>query len=62
MGFGVFSRDWQWSILSMDTEVLIWMNSASKEKAQAFISELDEEVNLLKNLSPPNIMYQRQAP
>ncbi|CAK9168034.1 unnamed protein product [Ilex paraguariensis] len=36
-------------------QVLI-ANSASKEKAQAHIRELEEEVKLLKNLSHPNIV------
>ncbi|KAE8684112.1 Mitogen-activated protein kinase kinase kinase NPK1 [Hibiscus syriacus] len=37
-------------------EVLIAVNSASKEKTQAHIRELEEEVKLLKNLSHPNIV------
>ncbi|XP_031376593.1 mitogen-activated protein kinase kinase kinase NPK1-like isoform X2 [Punica granatum] len=37
-------------------QVLIAANSASKEKAQAHIRELEEEVKLLKNLSHPNIV------
>ncbi|KAL4637039.1 hypothetical protein ACB092_03G051900 [Castanea dentata] len=37
-------------------QVLIAENSASKEKAQAHIRELEEEVKLLKNLSHPNIV------
>ncbi|XP_059652446.1 mitogen-activated protein kinase kinase kinase NPK1 [Cornus florida] len=37
-------------------QVLIATNSASKEKAQAHIKELEEEVKLLKNLSHPNIV------
>ncbi|KAK4761452.1 hypothetical protein SAY87_029336 [Trapa incisa] len=37
-------------------EVLIAANGASKEKAQAHIKELEEEVKLLKNLSHPNIV------
>ncbi|XP_062006212.1 mitogen-activated protein kinase kinase kinase ANP1 isoform X2 [Rosa rugosa] len=37
-------------------QVLIAVNSASKEKAQAHIKELEEEVKLLKNLSHPNIV------
>ncbi|KAL1145513.1 hypothetical protein V6Z11_A11G303100 [Gossypium hirsutum] len=37
-------------------EVLIAANSASKEKTQAHIRELEEEVKLLKNLSHPNIV------
>ncbi|XP_022744170.1 mitogen-activated protein kinase kinase kinase ANP1-like isoform X2 [Durio zibethinus] len=37
-------------------EVLIAANSASKEKAQAHVRELEEEVKLLKNLSHPNIV------
>ncbi|CAL1411407.1 unnamed protein product [Linum trigynum] len=37
-------------------QVLIAANSASKEKTQAHIRELEEEVNLLKNLSHPNIV------
>ncbi|XP_020251552.1 mitogen-activated protein kinase kinase kinase ANP1-like [Asparagus officinalis] len=37
-------------------QVLIRVNSASKEKAQAHIRELEEEVELLKNLSHPNIV------
>ncbi|XP_074589600.1 mitogen-activated protein kinase kinase kinase NPK1-like [Curcuma longa] len=37
-------------------QVLIGTNSASKEKAQAHIRELEEEVKLLKNLSHPNIV------
>ncbi|XVF41937.1 hypothetical protein PTKIN_Ptkin01aG0320800 [Pterospermum kingtungense] len=37
-------------------EVLIAANSASKEKAQARVKELEEEVKLLKNLSHPNIV------
>ncbi|KAM1250847.1 hypothetical protein ACFX13_034142 [Malus domestica] len=37
-------------------QVLIAANSASKEKAQAHIKELEEEVKLLKNLSHPNIV------
>ncbi|OMO62517.1 hypothetical protein CCACVL1_22781, partial [Corchorus capsularis] len=36
--------------------VLIAANSASKEKAQAHVRELEEEVKLLKNLSHPNIV------
>ncbi|KAB1202260.1 Mitogen-activated protein kinase kinase kinase NPK1 [Morella rubra] len=36
--------------------VLIAANSSSKEKAQAHIRELEEEVKLLKNLSHPNIV------
>ncbi|KAK3008008.1 hypothetical protein RJ639_014678, partial [Escallonia herrerae] len=37
-------------------QVLIAANHASKEKAQAHIKELEEEVKLLKNLSHPNIV------
>ncbi|KAM3707387.1 hypothetical protein ACB098_02G022900 [Castanea mollissima] len=37
-------------------QVSITMNSASKEKTQAHIRELEEEVKLLKNLSHPNIV------
>ncbi|XVF57436.1 hypothetical protein PTKIN_Ptkin06aG0205100 [Pterospermum kingtungense] len=37
-------------------EVLIAANCASKEKAQAHVRELEEEVKLLKNLSHPNIV------
>ncbi|WOK92985.1 mitogen-activated protein kinase kinase kinase NPK1-like [Canna indica] len=37
-------------------QVLIGTSSASKEKAQAHIRELEEEVKLLKNLSHPNIV------
>lgn len=37
-------------------QVLIAVNNASKEKAQAHIRELEEEVKLLKNLSHPNIV------
>ncbi|XP_021817530.1 mitogen-activated protein kinase kinase kinase ANP1-like isoform X1 [Prunus avium] len=37
-------------------QVLIAANSASKEKTQAHIKELEEEVKLLKNLSHPNIV------
>uniref|UniRef100_A0A2N9EVI6 mitogen-activated protein kinase kinase kinase n=1 Tax=Fagus sylvatica TaxID=28930 RepID=A0A2N9EVI6_FAGSY len=37
-------------------QVLIAANGASKEKAQAHIRELEEEVKLLKNLSHPNIV------
>ncbi|KAM1525992.1 hypothetical protein ACFX10_010384 [Malus domestica] len=37
-------------------QVLIAANGASKEKAQAHIKELEEEVKLLKNLSHPNIV------
>ncbi|XP_015888023.1 mitogen-activated protein kinase kinase kinase NPK1 isoform X2 [Ziziphus jujuba] len=37
-------------------QVLIAANSASKEKTQAQIWELEEEVKLLKNLSHPNIV------
>ncbi|KAF5736839.1 mitogen-activated protein kinase kinase kinase NPK1 isoform X1 [Tripterygium wilfordii] len=37
-------------------QVLIAVNSASKEKTQAHIQELEEEVKLLKNLSHPNIV------
>ncbi|XP_063941086.1 mitogen-activated protein kinase kinase kinase NPK1 isoform X2 [Daucus carota subsp. sativus] len=37
-------------------QVLIVANNASKEKAQAHIKELEEEVKLLKNLSHPNIV------
>ncbi|XP_037494301.1 mitogen-activated protein kinase kinase kinase NPK1 isoform X2 [Jatropha curcas] len=37
-------------------QVLIAANSASKEKTQAHIRELEEEVKLLKNLSHPNIV------
>ncbi|KAF6162792.1 hypothetical protein GIB67_029061 [Kingdonia uniflora] len=37
-------------------QVLIASNNASKEKAQAHIRELEEEVKLLKNLSHPNIV------
>ncbi|KAL5995933.1 hypothetical protein ACLOJK_026006 [Asimina triloba] len=37
-------------------EVSIATNSESKEKAQAHIRELEEEVKLLKNLSHPNIV------
>ncbi|GLT99759.1 hypothetical protein SLE2022_171770 [Rubroshorea leprosula] len=37
-------------------QVLIAANSASKEKTQAQIRELEEEVKLLKNLSHPNIV------
>ncbi|XVE62995.1 hypothetical protein DITRI_Ditri06bG0164400 [Diplodiscus trichospermus] len=37
-------------------EVLIAANTASKEKAQAHVRELEEEVKLLKNLSHPNIV------
>ncbi|XP_050380085.1 mitogen-activated protein kinase kinase kinase ANP1-like isoform X1 [Argentina anserina] len=37
-------------------QVLIAITSASKEKAQAHIKELEEEVKLLKNLSHPNIV------
>ncbi|KAJ6821160.1 mitogen-activated protein kinase kinase kinase NPK1-like isoform X1 [Iris pallida] len=37
-------------------QVLTGANNASKEKAQAHIRELEEEVNLLKNLSHPNIV------
>ncbi|CAN1129401.1 Mitogen-activated protein kinase kinase kinase NPK1 [Linum perenne] len=37
-------------------QVLIAANSASKEKTQAHIIELEEEVKLLKNLSHPNIV------
>ncbi|XP_017977620.1 PREDICTED: mitogen-activated protein kinase kinase kinase ANP1 isoform X3 [Theobroma cacao] len=40
-------------------EVLIAANSASKEKAQAHVRELEEEVKLLKNLSHPNIVVIR---
>ncbi|GFY91952.1 NPK1-related protein kinase 3 [Actinidia rufa] len=36
--------------------VLVAGNSASKEKAQTHVSELEEEVKLLKNLSHPNIV------
>ncbi|KAM3265637.1 mitogen-activated protein kinase kinase kinase NPK1 [Capsicum annuum] len=37
-------------------EVSIAMNGASRERAQAHVRELEEEVNLLKNLSHPNIV------
>ncbi|KAL1188123.1 Mitogen-activated protein kinase kinase kinase 2 [Cardamine amara subsp. amara] len=37
-------------------QVLIGSNCASKEKTQAHIQELEEEVKLLKNLSHPNIV------
>ncbi|KAK9725469.1 hypothetical protein RND81_05G145600 [Saponaria officinalis] len=37
-------------------QVLIAANGASKEKAQAHVKELEEEVKLLKNLSHPNIV------
>ncbi|KAL7177699.1 hypothetical protein ACSBR2_030962 [Camellia fascicularis] len=37
-------------------ELIGCANSAAKEKTQAHIRELDEEVNLLKNLSHPNII------
>ncbi|XP_015875145.2 mitogen-activated protein kinase kinase kinase ANP1 isoform X1 [Ziziphus jujuba] len=37
-------------------QVLIAANTDSKEKAQAHIKELEEEVKLLKNLSHPNIV------
>ncbi|XP_050220270.1 mitogen-activated protein kinase kinase kinase NPK1 [Mercurialis annua] len=37
-------------------QVLVAANSASKEKTQAHIRELEEEVKLLKNLSHPNIV------
>ncbi|XP_074307166.1 mitogen-activated protein kinase kinase kinase NPK1-like isoform X2 [Silene latifolia] len=37
-------------------QVLIAVNGASKDKAQAHIKELEEEVKLLKNLSHPNIV------
>ncbi|CAN8294885.1 unnamed protein product [Cochlearia groenlandica] len=37
-------------------QVLITTNCASKEKTQAHIQELEEEVKLLKNLSHPNIV------
>ncbi|CAE5956930.1 unnamed protein product [Arabidopsis arenosa] len=37
-------------------QVLIAANFASKEKTQAHIQELEEEVKLLKNLSHPNIV------
>ncbi|XP_022150775.1 mitogen-activated protein kinase kinase kinase NPK1 [Momordica charantia] len=37
-------------------QVLIAANGASKEKAQAHIKELEEEVKLLKDLSHPNIV------
>ncbi|XP_059649988.1 mitogen-activated protein kinase kinase kinase NPK1 isoform X2 [Cornus florida] len=37
-------------------QVSIAANSASKEKTQAHIKELEEEVKLLKNLSHPNIV------
>ncbi|KAF8392436.1 hypothetical protein HHK36_022778 [Tetracentron sinense] len=37
-------------------QVLIATNNASKEKAQAHVRELEEEVKLLKNLSHPNIV------
>ncbi|WCJ43158.1 NPK1-related protein kinase 1 [Euphorbia peplus] len=37
-------------------QVLIAANGASREKAQAHIKELEEEVKLLKNLSHPNIV------
>ncbi|XP_047332952.1 mitogen-activated protein kinase kinase kinase NPK1-like [Impatiens glandulifera] len=37
-------------------QVLIPVNGASKEKAQAHIKELEEEVKLLKNLKHPNIV------
>ncbi|XP_016464976.1 mitogen-activated protein kinase kinase kinase NPK1-like [Nicotiana tabacum] len=37
-------------------QVLIAANSASKEKAQSHVKELEEEVKLLKNLSHPHIV------
>ncbi|KAH0453366.1 hypothetical protein IEQ34_017690 [Dendrobium chrysotoxum] len=37
-------------------QVLLGTSNASKEKAQAHIRELEEEVKLLKNLSHPNIV------
>ncbi|KDP23520.1 hypothetical protein JCGZ_23353 [Jatropha curcas] len=37
-------------------QVLIAANGASRERAQAHIRELEEEVKLLKNLSHPNIV------
>ncbi|XP_077240204.1 mitogen-activated protein kinase kinase kinase NPK1-like isoform X2 [Tasmannia lanceolata] len=37
-------------------QVLIAAKSASKEKSQAHVQELEEEVKLLKNLSHPNIV------
>ncbi|KAG8056634.1 hypothetical protein GUJ93_ZPchr0002g25211 [Zizania palustris] len=37
-------------------QVLIGSNNATREKAQAHIRELEEEVKLLKNLSHPNIV------
>nr|GLL43718.1 mitogen-activated protein kinase kinase kinase NPK1-like [Ipomoea trifida] len=37
-------------------EVSIAANSASRERTQAHIRELEEEVNLLKNLTHPNIV------
>ncbi|XP_031736988.1 mitogen-activated protein kinase kinase kinase NPK1 isoform X3 [Cucumis sativus] len=37
-------------------QVLIAANGASKEKAQAHVQELEEEVKLLKDLSHPNIV------
>ncbi|KAG6538157.1 hypothetical protein ZIOFF_003268 [Zingiber officinale] len=43
-------------------QVLIGTSSASKEKAQAHIWELKEEVKLLKNLSHPNIVASAFCP
>ncbi|KAJ7535690.1 hypothetical protein O6H91_12G042800 [Diphasiastrum complanatum] len=37
-------------------QVLVTANSVTKEKAQAHMRELEEEVRLLKNLSHPNIV------
>ncbi|KAL2613003.1 hypothetical protein R1flu_024695 [Riccia fluitans] len=37
-------------------QVLITVNNVTKEKAQAHIRELEEEVRLLRNLSHPNIV------
>ncbi|KAK9041846.1 hypothetical protein V6N11_016935 [Hibiscus sabdariffa] len=61
IGYGAFGRVYMGMNLDSGEllavkEVLIAANSASKEKTQAHIRELEEEVKLLKNLSHPNIV------
>uniref|UniRef100_A0A7N0V6Y0 mitogen-activated protein kinase kinase kinase n=1 Tax=Kalanchoe fedtschenkoi TaxID=63787 RepID=A0A7N0V6Y0_KALFE len=61
IGWGAFGRVYMGMNLDSGEllaikQVSIAVNSASKEKTQAHIKELEEEVKLLKNLSHPNIV------
>lgn len=61
IGCGAFGRGYMGMNLNSGEllavkQVFVVVNSASKDKTQTHIRELEEEVKLLKNLSHPNIV------